>query len=328
MEPKLHEIDPKGDTLLILHNPDAPFAAQNSRFSVRGVRAAVKPEVRMRLSSRHLTLASAYFEKMLANDWKETTPEGDYSYVVKAEDWDEEALLIMMNIIHGRTAKLPMAMNLETLAKICALVDYYQCHEALKFFNQLWLGRIDRRSYTGRDLLLRLSVACVFPDRTKFQNLTMSLIKESKWPIESLGLPIPQSVIDALNKQREHYISAIITGLKELIKAECSDNGRKCSFECSSAFIGALIKGMDKARISEEYLSLPPYTGHSLESLQQVILGFAEPSWNKICVNRRNSMTYNSASFCTLANTTKPLVEGYINQVVGLVLRNYITHSV
>ncbi|OTA00462.1 hypothetical protein A9Z42_0003930 [Trichoderma parareesei] len=201
MEPKLHELDPKGDTLLILRNANAPFAV--SAPSITGWQqncltlglAAGKPEVRMRLSSRHLTLASAYFQKLTANEWKETTTEGDYSYVVNAEDWHEKALLIMMKIIHCKTADLSASMDLETVAQICALVDYYQCHKALKFFIQLWLPGIDRVSHTGRDLLLRLSVSCVFPDAPTFQRLTATLIKESEGRIDSLGLPIPQSVI-------------------------------------------------------------------------------------------------------------------------------------
>ncbi|EGR46353.1 uncharacterized protein TRIREDRAFT_66329 [Trichoderma reesei QM6a] len=331
MEPKLHELDTKGDTLLILRNANAPFAgsapsntgSQQNRPAL--VWAAPKPEVRMRLSARHLTLASAYFQKLTANEWKETTTEGDYSYVVSAEDWDEQALLILMKIIHGKTAGLSMSMDLETVAKLCALVDYYQCHEALKFFIQLWLPGIDKVSYTGRNLLLRLSVSCVYPDAPTFQRLTATLIKESKGNIDSLGLPIPLTVINAMNMQRQTLISKIIVGLGGLVKAECSDNGLGCTFECSSVFIGALTKGMDKMRLSPGQLQLPPYTDYSLASLQQGILGIKEPSWDRFCGSRNH---YSYRQPCSLTSKTKPMVDMYINRVVGLVLKDYIKRSV
>ncbi|KAK1240579.1 hypothetical protein MKX07_004607 [Trichoderma sp. CBMAI-0711] len=295
MEPKLHELDPKGDTLLILRNANAPFAvsapsntgSQQNRLTLGS--AAGKPEVRMRLSARHLTLASAYFQKLTANEWKETTTEGDYSYVVSAEDWDEQALLILMEIIHGKTAGLSMSMDLETVAKLCALVDYYQCHEALKFFIQLWLPGIDKVSYTGRNLLLRLSISCVYPDAPTFQRLTATLIKEN-----------------AMNMQRQTLISKIIVGLGGLVKAECSDNGLGCTFECSSVFIGALTKGMDKMRLSPGQLQLPPYTGYSLATLQQGILGIKEPSWDRFCGSRNH---YSYRQPCSLTSKTKPMVD-------------------
>ncbi|UKZ83751.1 hypothetical protein TrVFT333_011561 [Trichoderma virens FT-333] len=111
MEPTFHEIDPSGDTLLILHNANAPFAVLPSPTPQEQQKesdsapddksekdwqdtdsepedeeskpedanseskdAKNKPTIRMRLSSKHLILASAYFKKMTANNWKETTP--------------------------------------------------------------------------------------------------------------------------------------------------------------------------------------------------------------------------------------------------------------
>lgn len=149
----------------------------------------------MRLSSRHLTLASAYFEKLMANDWKEATPGGDYSYVINAQDWDEKALYFLMKIIHGRTAQLPRKMELESLAKMTVLADYYQCQEMVDFFMRTWLQRIDQSDISGRDRLLRLAISYVFPDHYVFRKLTQALITEELGPVELPGLPVPQTVI-------------------------------------------------------------------------------------------------------------------------------------
>ena len=150
----------------------------------------------MRLSSKHLALASEYFEKLMVGGWKETTTTAgnQYSYTIQTEDFDEEALLIVMNIIHGKTTYLPHMMGLETLAKISLLVDYYRCHGAVQFFSQTWLKSLPTAS-SSRDQLLELSISWVSADADAFRSSSMALIKRSIKPIDSLGLPIPQNII-------------------------------------------------------------------------------------------------------------------------------------
>ncbi|PNP45784.1 hypothetical protein TGAMA5MH_02524 [Trichoderma gamsii] len=138
MHPQSLEIDPAGDTLFILRNPNAPFAVDRSfrkwdtalpqywtssqRLDEEKLRSLAlaeapdadsTPEIHMRLSSKHLTLSSTYFQNLEANGWEETKAEGGYSYRVTAEDWDEEALIVLMNIIHGQTQKVPLEASLE-----------------------------------------------------------------------------------------------------------------------------------------------------------------------------------------------------------------------
>lgn len=40
-------------------------------------------------------------------------------------------MLILMNIIQGRNRSVPEIINLEMLARLAILVDYYDCHEVL-----------------------------------------------------------------------------------------------------------------------------------------------------------------------------------------------------
>ncbi|KAF4509344.1 hypothetical protein G6O67_003522 [Ophiocordyceps sinensis] len=136
------------------------------------------PEIRMKLSSKHLMLASSYFKKMMTNQWKEadknTAP--GYSYVVSATDWDAQALTILMRVIHGRTALVPRTIELELLAKIAVLVDYYDCFEAVAIFSETWNRNLDRTEdgdpyededlyedlHYSKDTLLRLFVSWCF----------------------------------------------------------------------------------------------------------------------------------------------------------------------
>lgn len=310
-----YEIDPSGDTLLILQNANAPFAVlpssgpqakqkasdstpdnktadkaqdADSKPKEEGSKpkdADSKPTVQMRLSSKHLTLASKYFQKMTANNWKESkeaTPEVGYSYVINANDWDEKALLLLMNIIHGRTSKVPRYIDLELLAKIAVLVDYYQCHEAVAFYSQTWLSSIfiviPRKG--ERDYMLRLVVCLVFSEVFNFQLLTKTIIWGATGPIDSLGLPIQQKIIDALNKSREDAIETVVAEFFEVRRRLCEDQAH--SFECSSIHLGALLKAMSKMGVMD-HTSVSPWPGHSLLSLEQAIRDIKEPTWKSNC---------------------------------------------
>jgi hypothetical protein len=91
--------------------------------------------VRVRCSSKHLALASTYFRRIFEGPWKENTNDSTGSpRTVQALNWDKQALLVILNIIHGRTRAVPRHINLEMLAKIAVMVDYYGCLEAVEHF--------------------------------------------------------------------------------------------------------------------------------------------------------------------------------------------------
>ncbi|KAH8655651.1 hypothetical protein BX600DRAFT_385393 [Xylariales sp. PMI_506] len=110
----------------------------------------------MQLSSRHLRLASPYFERMLGGNLQESTPQSNDKHLISAEDWDADAILIIMNVIHGRTRSVPRAVDLETLAKIAVLVAYYKCHESMGIIVPLWVAELKLKlpQEYGRDLVL------------------------------------------------------------------------------------------------------------------------------------------------------------------------------
>lgn len=98
---------------------------------------------------------------MLTGDWKEATVESDGKMHINTSDWDQEALLVLMNIIHG---EIPRQVDLAFLAKIAVLVDFYQCHEAIEVWSkEIWLPRLDWvfDSY-GRDFVLELAISYIF----------------------------------------------------------------------------------------------------------------------------------------------------------------------
>lgn len=84
---------------------------------------------------------------MLKGGWKEVhTLRSDGCGPLYVEGWDPDALLILMNIIHGRTRKIPRSVNLEMLANIAVLVDYYECVEVVEVFSEMWLNQLKEQS--------------------------------------------------------------------------------------------------------------------------------------------------------------------------------------
>lgn len=222
MESTVHKVDPNGDTLLILRNPNAPFAGDATvwpnalpkyrpdklRRNERELKLFAQAkltipdslqEVHFQLSSKHLTLTSEYFRGLMAHNWREASSSRGFAYSVTAEDWDEDALLLVMNIIHCQTSEVPQSIESHMVAKITCIVDYYQCREAFNFYARTWAKNFDARELTycgyGRTLLFRLFISYFFINGIDFQLCTQIIVRESRGPIHSLGLPFPQNII-------------------------------------------------------------------------------------------------------------------------------------
>ena len=219
-----HELDPKGDTILVLRNANAPFAVWDDpkRENVASQAAASEttqiaesssqdetttdppapqpepPHIHFRLSSRHLILASRYFEKMMEGPWSEsgTIPSFESPRIVYADDWDEQVLLILMKIVHGRSREVPRKLDLEVMAKFAVLVDYYQCLEITDIYVETWLRRLPKISGVyDRQLILRLAVSWIIPEKNALGDIAQVIVNQCTGPIRTLDLPIPQAVV-------------------------------------------------------------------------------------------------------------------------------------
>lgn len=217
-----YEVDPDGDLKIILSIPTNSFAqwkdegqepslddssantddVEDVHLTTEGGALGITPsrpiELRLKVSSKHLTLASRRFKVMLSGNWLEARivhPDGCRH--VNMEGFDPTALKILMNILHGRTRKVPRSIELELLAKIAVLVDDLECYEEVEVFSDLWIRELEHSipDELGRDLVLWILISVVFRQLRLFQITTRTAILWSTGPIESLGLPIPQTVI-------------------------------------------------------------------------------------------------------------------------------------
>ena len=155
--------------------------------------------IRYYVSSRHLMLASPMLKRALLKDgFAESRRDGtDGLYHVEASDWDPEAFLIVLRIVHGRNKQVPREVTLEMLAKIAILEDYFNFGQALDPFTDIWIERLAKTPIPAvccRNVVLWVWVAWVFDIEKQFLEATATAIQQSTDSFPTLGLPIPEII--------------------------------------------------------------------------------------------------------------------------------------
>ncbi|KAF4120591.1 hypothetical protein GMORB2_3029 [Geosmithia morbida] len=155
-------------------------------------------EARFLVSSRHLLLASPVFRAMSRGIWLEEVSDGEGSPETwTTTDWDPEAFLTVLSIIHSRYRFVPQSVSSELLARIATVVDYYGCHEAMENFAELWfLKRTDPLPLSyGKECILWMFSSWVFSQKEVFETMVRLAIMDAKGPIQNMGLPFPPSLL-------------------------------------------------------------------------------------------------------------------------------------
>ncbi|RBR12480.1 uncharacterized protein FIESC28_08604 [Fusarium coffeatum] len=180
----VNKIHPDADTLFILRNPGAAFPPAKFEKSwpdalpkyqtkiSKSKEASVVPtkhesslvqaksqcsELRFGLSSALLFATSYEFKDLLTENWNPQDPGSGYEWTLEGWNWDGEAFLILMTILHNRTRDVPRKIDLEMFAKIAVLVDWYECLEVMDLWVDTWVTNSDVsrvKPFYSRDLLL------------------------------------------------------------------------------------------------------------------------------------------------------------------------------
>lgn len=238
MKPSPFTFDPRADTLLILRNPnaeeceahvdsepeyerlgsdeaglaettktrrDSPMTLDNDQTYPRGsLDDGSTTQVEFRVSSRHLSLASPVFRAMLESKFKESQPNEQDLYEIQATEWDAEALVILLDIIHGHHRDVPKRISVETLSHIAIIVDYYGCHEIMELVFTAWMAyRGDFESFVKQDPSRWLFISWVFRQELLFTVATKMLLlyDNGKYVVD---LPIPQPILGNSQPRNPH----------------------------------------------------------------------------------------------------------------------------
>ncbi|MCJ1396715.1 hypothetical protein MMC18_009607 [Xylographa bjoerkii] len=231
MEP-YHELDPLGDIVLILSTnslvPDVEpliddnavcvdahdFSTTTSLPDDEGQEVPVQvsssstttslpdfdggQEVRIRVSSKHLTLASRVFKNMLKPGFLEGDKLHDPGYVeFLLPDDNPAALLILLNLVHGRIRTVPRKVDIVTLLELAILVDKYELLEITEMILDFWLENPKKKIKEGfdEDLIPWMCISYVFRKPEIFRQVTKTAQLESEGPIDNYSLPIPVPVL-------------------------------------------------------------------------------------------------------------------------------------
>lgn len=158
-----------------------------------------RPQKRIfKVSSRYLILASKYFEGRLRPCWSEGEILRDKGTVeLDIRDTDPDALLILLDIIHGHTRRVPRAVGLIQLCELAVLIDYLQCHEAAEVFSIMLVAALRQDvSYVATDNMLRwIFVSWVFREVDIFKSATRKAQRTAMLRTYTLDLPIPRALM-------------------------------------------------------------------------------------------------------------------------------------
>ncbi|KAF4438719.1 hypothetical protein F53441_12735 [Fusarium austroafricanum] len=238
-----------------------------------------KIEFRMLVSGKHLELASSLFKTMLTGPFVEGKADDSGLRRVTASDWDPEAFKIVLTIMHGYHRDVPKSLSLEMLAKLAMIVDYYECHECVELYTDIWLEGLKSEMPTvyGRDCILCMFISWVFSQPDMFRNMTQIALRYSGKLIEAENFPIPADILEQIDEARQSVLEKIFPAIYDLLD-RLQEEETDCTYECSSMLLGFLTKALRK----HEVLSPPivqPFNGSSIEDSTNMIKNLKKPEW-------------------------------------------------
>ncbi|KAF4502244.1 hypothetical protein FAGAP_1529 [Fusarium agapanthi] len=322
MKKSLLELDPQADALLILRCPNLQHvreptcqeaAAKKKNVEdnsskkqgtdtmkapeTNGEMALLQPylrngdpnQIEFRVSAKHLCLASPVFRKMIQGEFQESKPNSEGLLEICASEWNAEALLIVLDVLHNHHYNVPKRLSEDTIAQIGLIVDYYDCLEAVQIFfdpwdtgiggwmgYSFWSYRESLAEDFGDDKTLLLFIAWAFRSKTTFKGLTSSAILNTQGLIET-HLPIPAQLLERINNQRVELLDQLFSQLYSL--QEDLIVGRVgCSLECSCRLLGYLMKQMKEKGLPNKRPK-KPFAGYSVVSLAKTIGSIETPNW-------------------------------------------------
>ncbi|KAF2833652.1 hypothetical protein CC86DRAFT_12735 [Ophiobolus disseminans] len=206
---------------------------------------------------------------MFASSFSETVPDpDDGKYHITAENFDAKAMEHVMNIVHVKTKRLPQKLDLELLAHIAVLVNYYDMKDAISFHAEIWAKAAARNKFSvkyGRDVVLRTFVARAFSDATdeNFKRGADFILQHSTGPVPDIGLPT-LGLADMLDERRCKAIQVMLNRINHLGR-DIESHKWGCSDACRAMLLGSFLMKCRALRSS----------GVRLNQLQQPFVGFS-----------------------------------------------------
>jgi hypothetical protein len=192
---------PSGQTHIARQKESPPAVSERSSSEASD---SDLPEIRLKVSSKHLTLASAVFKALLRGDFAESgVLDAKLPAEVRLPDDEPPALLLLLYTIHGQPKKVPEKFSLNTLTHIAVLIDKYELHEVTAAATDAWFNQLEQRGMTEYENCLEklyqyLCISWAFRWPNMFDSTAYSAMLCSEGNIavkEATGLPILASLL-------------------------------------------------------------------------------------------------------------------------------------
>ncbi|KAI6710104.1 hypothetical protein JHW43_007371 [Diplocarpon mali] len=291
-------------------------------------------EVQAICSSRHLMLASRYFERILSGEFKEARVLRTTGHVqIEFLEEDLESMIILLNIIHGASRKVPRILTLEGLGTLAALVSKFAMLESVDFFSDTWIDQMKREGLPkvySRDVVRLLYVFWVFDREKEFGDMTRLAQRESDEGFEEdvKGLAIPRGIVEAIKTGRQSAIESAMSIVHALI-TRYMDGSDHCDaalddelrYACDAMVLGSLLKSSRKIGLWPKPQA--PFPGRKWRDVAKDIRGIRILD---VC-NKTSSRRWNSHGPSGNAHGIEDEIEGALKDVEkglsGLKLKDY-----
>jgi hypothetical protein len=208
-----HTIDPDGDLILVF-SPPAPEVAAGSETAksisepdlvetdntfmdvtadlaadADWVEAETPDTHHVRVSSKHMALASPVFKVMLGPNFREGVAlHANGTVDIPLED-DYEAFIVLANIVHSKSWSVPLKVSHSTLVELTIIVDKYELRQVVHMFSTAWIAGLSSEvpvDYKKPDVVMDwLAIAYVFRDQDIFKRMTKIVQTERGAAIEN-----------------------------------------------------------------------------------------------------------------------------------------------
>jgi hypothetical protein len=90
-----------------------------------------------------MRLVLSYFAKAFIDKFREATLDPDTGkYLFTTEDFNPEALHLLLNIALARNRQVPWEIDLEARTHLCIITDYYDMEDALITWSKDWIDML------------------------------------------------------------------------------------------------------------------------------------------------------------------------------------------
>ncbi|EAU33162.1 predicted protein [Aspergillus terreus NIH2624] len=201
------------------------------------------------------------------------------------------------------------------LISITALVQYFDCMEAVQLYAHFWIDRLIWPIIYIRNFHEWIWIARIYRHDALFAEATRIAIRESTGPLDLWGFDGSKSLSDTIETLRQEAIDGIVAKLYDRI--EVVKQGKYCCGKCDALILGRLIPLLQDHGLYPR--PVPPFQGISIDVLVRTVAGLQAWSFVGVFHTIRGCDNVTGAAVGTEMQELEELCE----QVQGLSMEEF-----